>query len=116
MKVFLMNWFTGPLLDNFAGVSDMFAHFLAAGSGDTIASSSRVKDTEGRNCGRRCSNATLSTLSSASSASGTGLRDVISEETVLLRWSLSHSLLLPSTVSAEAKASSVTGLFKNVNS
>jgi hypothetical protein len=46
----------------------------------------------------------------------TGLRDVISEETVLLRWSLSNSLLLPSTVSAEAMPSSLTGFFKIVNS
>lgn len=85
MKVFLTNWFTGALLDSFAGVSDMLVHFLADGSGDTIASSSKVKDTEGRNCGRRCSKATtLSAFSSASSASGAGLRDVISEETVLL--------------------------------
>lgn len=113
MKVFLMIGFTGPRLDNFAGVRDTWAHFFAAGSGDTIASSSKVKDTDGRNCGRRCSNATLSTVSGA----GLGLWDVMSGVAVLLCKSLSHSLLLlPSIVSAEAMPSSLTGLFQTVNS
>lgn len=114
MKVLRMNRPTGPLRDNLAGVSDMLPHFPTAGSGDEVTESSSVKGAAGRNWGRRCSSATFSGVSSAH---GSGLRAAISDETVLLRWSLSHSLLLPSVVSADAgQFVFVMGWFKNINS